>query len=159
MILRSIAVVIVQAPGHELSGHVKAVPVPVRRQVRAVRCRGRLKDLPGALEVHIIGRSKGSKIVLEQDYVVETQVVHGRSYSQMQPEDTFSQPNGVVCQKMVSWASRVVQESPGDCLELYCGNGNFTVPMAQHFRRVVATEVLSKLRLQKPDNEGNVATE
>ncbi|GIL92594.1 hypothetical protein Vretifemale_20118, partial [Volvox reticuliferus] len=28
-----------------------------------------------------------------------------------------------------------------DLLELYCGNGNFTVPLAQNFRRVVATEV------------------
>ncbi|KAG2493638.1 hypothetical protein HYH03_008155 [Edaphochlamys debaryana] len=28
-----------------------------------------------------------------------------------------------------------------DLLELYCGNGNFTIPLAQNFRRVVATEV------------------
>jgi len=26
-------------------------------------------------------------------------------------------------------------------LELYCGNGNFTIPLASNFRRVVATEV------------------
>lgn len=25
--------------------------------------------------------------------------------------------------------------------ELYCGNGNFTIPLAANFRRVVATEV------------------
>lgn len=25
--------------------------------------------------------------------------------------------------------------------ELYCGNGNFTIPLASNFRRVVATEV------------------
>lgn len=26
-------------------------------------------------------------------------------------------------------------------LELYCGNGNFTIPLSQSFRRVVATEL------------------
>ena len=31
--------------------------------------------------------------------------------------------------------------SEWDLLELYCGNGNFTVPLAANFRRVVATEV------------------
>ncbi|GIL59952.1 hypothetical protein Vafri_14608 [Volvox africanus] len=33
------------------------------------------------------------------------------------------------------------ETTEGDMLELYCGNGNFTVPLAQNFRRVVATEV------------------
>ncbi|GFR51654.1 hypothetical protein Agub_g14086, partial [Astrephomene gubernaculifera] len=28
-----------------------------------------------------------------------------------------------------------------DLLELYCGNGNFTIPLAQNFRFVLATEV------------------
>jgi hypothetical protein len=112
----------------------------------ALSCRKRLKVLPGAEEVHVIGRSRGCQIVMDQDFVVERQLVHGRTYTQMQAEGTFSQPNGVVCQDMVSWASRVVQGSPGDCLELYCGNGNFTIPMAQHFRRVVATEVRARRR-------------
>lgn len=30
---------------------------------------------------------------------------------------------------------------PHDLLELYCGNGNFSVPLARNFRRVLATEV------------------
>ena len=34
-----------------------------------------------------------------------------------------------------------VWRSAWDLLELYCGNGNFTVPLAANFRRVVATEV------------------
>lgn len=29
----------------------------------------------------------------------------------------------------------------GDLLELYCGNGNFTLPLAANFGQVVATEV------------------
>lgn len=39
---------------------------------------------------------------------------------------------------------QVTRDSPGDLLELYCGNGNFTIPMAQNFKQVVATEVRSR---------------
>ena len=31
--------------------------------------------------------------------------------------------------------------SKNDLLELYCGNGNFTIPMSRNFRKVLATEV------------------
>ncbi len=130
----------------------------------------------------------------------------GREYTYKQVEGSFSQPNGDVCQKMLTWALEVrsaaaraaarlgsaprppsnppcthtrppalpptrpgVPPSPsapgrspcaptpppppppprpqvsrgagGDLLELYCGNGNFTIPLAQNFRRVVATEL------------------
>jgi tRNA (uracil-5-)-methyltransferase len=102
-----------------------------------------LGECPSVAEVHVIGRCKGYKVLLDHDYVVETHVIHGRTFTQKQPEGTFSQPNGTMCVHMVSWASKVVRDSPGDCLELYCGNGNFTIPMAQHFRQVVATEVPS----------------
>ena len=61
-------------------------------------------------------------------------------------EGCFSQPNGEVCQHMLSWAQRVCAPPEGterteDLLELYCGNGNFTIPLARNFRKVIATEV------------------
>ena len=31
--------------------------------------------------------------------------------------------------------------SEGDLLELYCGNGNFSIALAQNFRKVLATEI------------------
>ena len=49
-------------------------------------------------------------------------------------EGAFSQPNGQVCAKMLGWALDVTRGSEGDLLELYCGNANFTVPLAQNFR-------------------------
>ena len=66
-----------------------------------------------------------------------------------QPEGAFTQPNARMCEQMIGWACRVVQEadaaasdSPGrDLLELYCGNGNFTLPLSRLFRQVLATEV------------------
>ena len=57
------------------------------------------------------------------------------------PEGSFTQPNARVCEKMLGWACDVAQNLGGDLLELYCGNGNFTLPLSQHFRQVLATEV------------------
>lgn len=51
-------------------------------------------------------------------------------------EGGFSQPNGRMCEKMLTWAAGVTRgSSDADLLELYCGNGNFTVALAPNFRR------------------------
>jgi tRNA (uracil-5-)-methyltransferase len=42
---------------------------------------------------------------------------------------------------MLSWASESLTNSAGDLVELYCGNGNFTAVLAQHFNQVLATEI------------------
>ena len=41
---------------------------------------------------------------------------------------------------MIAWAKSCVERG-ADLLELYCGHGNFTVPMAEKFKRVLATEI------------------
>jgi tRNA (uracil-5-)-methyltransferase len=107
-----------------------------------VRHREKLRtEVEGVTEVHIVGRSKKTQILLDRDYVVESQNIAGKTFTQKQPEGSFSQPNGAMCEKMVSWAELQTRGSDGDLLELYCGNGNFTIPLAANFRRVVATEV------------------
>lgn len=54
-----------------------------------------------------------------------------------QVEASFSQPNAGMCCSMLSWARSVTAGSSGrDLLELYCGNGNFTVALAPNFRKV-----------------------
>ena len=93
-------------------------------------------------KIQIIGRSKKQKIVLDRDYVLEQLPVDGKHYAYHQYEGGFTQPNGEVNAKMVSWAkARCGQNPETDLLELYCGNGNFTIPLASHFRRVLATEI------------------
>lgn len=89
----------------------------------------------------IIGRSKGKKIVLGYDYVTEKFCVDGEEFSQRQPETAFSQPNAAVNQQMLAWAASCSKSIGGDFLELYCGNGNFTLPLSRHFEKVLATEV------------------
>lgn len=89
----------------------------------------------------IIGRSRKQKIVLERDYVTEVLTVDGKQYSYRQIEGGFTQPNGEVNQKMLSWARSASEGIGGDLVELYCGNGNFSVALADKYDRVLATEI------------------
>ena len=97
--------------------------------------------LSKALNIKLIGRSRGQKFVLSDEYVVEQLQVFERTYTYKQIESSFTQPNAQVCQKMLEWACTVAEYSEQDLLELYCGNGNFTLPLSTRFRRVLATEM------------------
>ena len=97
--------------------------------------------LSKALNIKLIGRSRGQKLVLSDEYVVEQLQVFERTYTYKQIESSFTQPNAQVCQKMLEWACTVAEHSEQDLLELYCGNGNFTLPLSTRFRRVLATEL------------------
>lgn len=99
------------------------------------------KKLKEKFNIQLVGRSRKAKILLDQDFVIETLDINGRDYIYKQVENSFSQPNGEVCRHMIKWALDASQGAGGDMVELYCGNGNFTLPMAQNFRRVVATEI------------------
>ncbi|WP_144174839.1 tRNA (uridine(54)-C5)-methyltransferase TrmA [Pseudomonas sp. Kh13] len=99
------------------------------------------RQLAGELGVSVIGRSKGKRLVIGRDYAVEKLDVAGRVFSYRQPEGAFTQPNGAVNQKMLSWAFEAIGEREDDLLELYCGNGNFTLPLATRVRQVLATEI------------------
>ncbi|GHS79416.1 tRNA/tmRNA (uracil-C(5))-methyltransferase [Pseudomonas sp. PAGU 2196] len=99
------------------------------------------RQLAEELGVSLIGRSKGKRLVIGRDYAVEKLDVAGRVFSYRQPEGAFTQPNGAVNQKMLSWAFDAMGEREDDLLELYCGNGNFTLPLATRARQVLATEI------------------
>ncbi len=102
---------------------------------------GLKEHLSGELKVSIIGRSRKQKCVIGDDFVEEVLTVDSQTYHYQQVEASFTQPNAKVCEKMLFWARDCLKESKQDLLELYCGNGNFTIPLAQHFRSVVATEI------------------
>lgn len=97
--------------------------------------------LAADLNVSVIGRSKGQRVVVGRDYVVESLQVAGRTFTYRQPEGAFTQPNGAVNLKMLGWAYDALGPREDDLLELYCGNGNFTLPLATRVRRVLATEI------------------
>lgn len=97
--------------------------------------------LQETLGVRIIGRSRGQKIVLRNDYVTEILSVGARTLEYRQIEGSFTQPNGAINCCMLNWAGAQIESVGGDLLELYCGNGNFTIALAPHFQRVLATEI------------------
>ncbi|WP_305460015.1 tRNA (uridine(54)-C5)-methyltransferase TrmA [Photobacterium leiognathi] len=105
----------------------------------AKQLKQRLND--EGFKLNIIGRARKMKIVLDQDYVIEQLKVNDRTLTYKQVENSFTQPNGEVAQKMLEWAVDCTQDSEGDLLELYCGNGNFSLALAQNFERVLATEL------------------
>ena len=111
------------------------------------------------------------QVVLGNDYVMEELEVDGRALSYKQLEGGFTQPNAGISVQMLEWArcAAVNDADPkkngddnaaesskadeaemkkekdvrrgDDFLELYCGNGNFTIAMAPMFRACLATEM------------------
>ena len=112
----------------------------------------RAEQLQDELGCSIIGRSRKQKLMLSRDYVNETLTVNGRLLHYRQVEGSFTQPNACINQDMLAWAQSVTPQQPDqDMLELYCGNGNFTVALAPAFRKVLATEI-SKSAVKAADH-------
>jgi len=99
------------------------------------------KQLSTIAPVGIIGRAKKQKIILEKDYVMESLTVGNQKFIYQQVENSFTQPNGGVNEKMLFWAQQATLGAGGDLIELYCGNGNFSIALAQNFNRVLGTEI------------------
>jgi tRNA (uracil-5-)-methyltransferase len=99
------------------------------------------RDLAQRLNIQLIGRSRGQKLVLGRDWVEESFELEGRQLRYQQIEGAFSQPNGEVNRQRLAWACAQADTLGGDLLELYCGNGNFTIALAPHYERVLATEM------------------
>lgn len=102
------------------------------------------KTLESKLGIYLIGRSRKQRIVVSRDYVNETLHTDAGAFDYKQYENSFTQPNAVVCQKMINWSLKQAHHLNGDLLELYCGIGNFTLPLAKGFDHVVASEIAKK---------------
>ena len=101
------------------------------------------KKLQTKFNISIIGRSRKEKRVLDKDYIEDNLHIDGKEYQFKHFENSFSQPNPTVNQKMVSWIVNSVKklDKVDDLIELYCGSGNFTIPLASKFKKVLATEI------------------
>lgn len=92
--------------------------------------------------INIIGRALKQKILLDTDCVYETLTVNGRKYRYQQVENSFTQPNAHVSEKMLTWVQDNTRGlGDTDLLELYCGNGNFSIALSGNFRKILATEI------------------
>ncbi|MBI0114406.1 MULTISPECIES: tRNA (uridine(54)-C5)-methyltransferase TrmA [unclassified Gilliamella] len=90
---------------------------------------------------NLVGRASNQKIAVNVDYVDEVLPIFNKNFSYRQVENSFTQPNAAINIKMLEWAISVTKDSEGDLLEFYCGNGNFSIALAQNFRKVLATEI------------------
>jgi tRNA (uracil-5-)-methyltransferase len=91
--------------------------------------------------VDIIGRAKKQKIIIDKDYVMESLNVGEKTFIYQQVENSFTQPNAGVNEQMLLWAQQATKNATGDLIELYCGNGNFSIALAENFQRVLGTEI------------------
>ncbi|WP_236033126.1 tRNA (uridine(54)-C5)-methyltransferase TrmA [Helicobacter turcicus] len=98
-----------------------------------------LKEILG-FHFEIIGRSRGVKLVVEDDYLVESLEVSGKKFYYRYDEGAFTQPNVAINQKMITWVLEHLKHG-GDLLEMYCGCGNFTIPLSFNFDKILATEI------------------
>ena len=105
------------------------------------QARSLTEALAGQYNVKFIGRSRKQKLMLTNDYVTEQFELDGASLRYQQVEGSFTQPNGEVNRKMLGWAKQIACGLSGDLLEIYCGNGNFSIALAECFNQVVATEI------------------
>lgn len=103
-------------------------------------------DLKAAgLSCSIVSHAKKQKLVVGDDFVIETIPTINGDVKLKQVEGTFSQPNATACAAMLNFAISCAQEAKNDAkrdlIELYCGSGTFTVALAPFFEKVFATEV------------------
>lgn len=99
------------------------------------------KEIEKRLNIKIIGRSKKQRLVLTNDYINETLNISNQNFFFAYEENGFTQPNTNVNIQMIEWVLKNTQNSSKDLCELYCGGGNFTIPLSTKFRKVLATEI------------------
>jgi len=99
------------------------------------------KEIAQELGIYIIGRSRKQKVVIGQDYITESLNINNELYRFKYIENSFTQPNAKVNEQMIEWAISSLEDTNNDLLELYCGSGNFTIPFAKKFNKVLATEI------------------
>ncbi|MDC0932513.1 tRNA (uridine(54)-C5)-methyltransferase TrmA [Arcobacteraceae bacterium] len=98
------------------------------------------KELENKFNIKIIGRSRKQKVVLTNDCIEETLNINGDDFKFMYKEGGFTQPNQKVNIQMIEWVLNNI-DAKDDLCELYCGGGNFTIPLSRKFNKVIATEI------------------
>ncbi|QKF72374.1 tRNA m5U54 methyltransferase [Aliarcobacter faecis] len=118
-------------------------------------------ELETKLNIKIIGRSRKQKIVLSSDFINETLNIQNQEFHFAYEENGFTQPNTNVNIQMIEWVLQNIPKNNKDLCELYCGGGNFTIPLSKKFNKVLATEISktsikSALRNCKLNNIENI---
>lgn len=95
------------------------------------------------LNVSIVGRANRMRKVIGDAFVMENVHLDGTVLKYKQLEGQFAQPNAQIATEMLKFARSCCAPSSNtnDFLELYCGNGHFTVALSPFFRTCLSTEI------------------
>lgn len=99
------------------------------------------KQIEKKLNIKVMGRSRKQKIALSSDSINETLSINNQNFKFAYQEGGFTQPNTNVNIQMIEWVLNNIKNSTADLCELYCGGGNFTIPLSTKFNKVLATEI------------------
>ena len=99
------------------------------------------KKIEEKLNIKVMGRSRKQKIVLSSESIDELLNINNQNFKFAYQEGGFTQPNTNVNIQMIEWVLNNIENSSKDLCELYCGGGNFTIPLSTKFNKVLATEI------------------
>ena len=99
------------------------------------------KQIEEKLNIKVMGRSRKQKIILSSESINETLNINNQNFKFAYQEGGFTQPNTNVNVQMIEWVLNNIETSSNDLCELYCGGGNFTIPLSTKFNKVLATEI------------------
>ena len=99
------------------------------------------KELEEKLNIKVIGRSRKQKLIISTDTINESLTINNKDFKFAYQEGGFTQPNTNVNVQMIEWVLNNIKTSSNDLCELYCGGGNFTIPLSTKFNKVLATEI------------------
>jgi len=113
------------------------------------------KEIENILHIKLIGRSKKQKIVVSTDIITNIIKINDTKYLYEYKDTTFVQPNHEINQKMINFINQHIKTG-GDMCELYCGAGNFTIPLSAKFDKLLATEInKTSIKLSKQNAKIN----
>jgi tRNA (uracil-5-)-methyltransferase len=99
------------------------------------------KELEEKLNIKVMGRSRKQKLIISTDTINESLTINNKNFKFAYQEGGFTQPNTNVNIQMIEWVLNNIKTSSNDLCELYCGGGNFTIPLSTKFNKVLATEI------------------
>lgn len=101
-----------------------------------------LANLSLVLNLNLIARSKGKKLVFKNENLKQILNIKGKTILYELNNDCFVQPNTSINERMIEWVLELLNlQEKKDLLELYCGYGNFTLALAASFNKILATEI------------------
>lgn len=104
-----------------------------------------LNNLSKSLNLNLIARSRAKKLIFGTEILRQELEILGTRFFYEFSNDCFIQPNTFINEKMIEWVLKSIQnDKKADLLESFCGYGNFTLPLARHFKKVLASELSKK---------------